>query len=472
MNYHFWIIGCQMNVADSERIARALNEHGHRQVGAPEDADVVLLTSCTVRQGAEDRLWGELGKLGKLKKARPDLVVGVTGCVADGNVESFLKKATVVDLYVNPRRPEELLTYLSDRGLMEAPDWGDLSPEKLGAGSAIATERVSQAVSRYVPVIYGCNYNCTYCIVPYTRGTQNSRAPHEILDESKWLLAEGAKEIVLLGQTVDAYGEDLTPATTLADLLRQLNELDGLERIRFLTSHPNHMTDDLIDAVAELPKVMEHINLPFQAGDDAVLKRMARRYKAAHYRELIDRIKAKVPNAGLSTDVIVGFCGETEAQFEQTLEMLRYARFDVVHVAAYSPRRATPSERLWEDDVPREEKKRRLHEVERLQAQIAAEKNAALEGAMVEVLVEGPSDRKGPNTTLGEEGAVAASTSDGATQRWGGRTRSNKLVFFDAPYDPTGQLVKVLVDKSTPWFLEGQLLTPAPVRSRKLPVLA
>jgi len=272
---------------------------------------------------------------------------------------------------------------------------------------------------------------------------------------------------------VDAYGEDLKPPVgpvRLSDLLGRLNDLPGLERIRFLTSHPNHMTQDLIDAVAELPKVMEHINLPFQAGNDAVLKRMARRYKAEHYRELIDRIKERVPNAGLSTDVIVGFCGETEAQFERTLEMLRYVRFDVVHVAAYSPRKATPSERLWEDDVPREEKKRRLHEVERLQAQIAAEKNAALEGAIVEVLVEGPSDRKGGNTTLGEEGATASGENE-AGQRWGGRTRTNKLVFFDAPYDPTGQLVKVLVDKTTPWFVEGQLLTAAPARARRLPVL-
>ena len=469
MNYHFWIIGCQMNVADSERIARALNEHGHRQVGTASDADVVLLTSCTVRQGAEDRLWGELGKLGKLKKARPDLVVGLTGCVADGNVEAFLKRAPVVDLYVNPRRPEELLSFLSDRGLMDAPDWGDLQPEKLGAGSAIATERVSQAVSRYVPVIYGCNYNCTYCIVPYTRGVQNSRTPAEILEESRWLLAEGAKEIVLLGQTVDAYGEDLEPRTRLSDLLYALHELPGLERIRFLTSHPNHMTPDLIDAVADLPKVMEHINLPFQAGDDLVLKRMARRYKAEHYRDLIDRIKERIPNVGLSTDVIVGFCGETEAQFERTLDMLRYVRFDVCHVAAYSPRKATPSERLWEDDVPRDEKKRRLHALEALQAQIAAEKNEALEGSIVEVLVEGPSDRKGSNTTLGEAGATPSAD---VSQRWGGRTRTNKLVFFDAPHDPTATLVKVLIDNTTPWFLEGQLLTAAPMRTRRLTVLA
>jgi tRNA-2-methylthio-N6-dimethylallyladenosine synthase len=472
-----------MNVADSERIARTLNEHGHRQVATAQDADLVLLTSCTVRQAAEDRLWGELGQVGKLKKARPDLVVGVTGCVTDGNVDGFLKRAPMVDLYVNPRRPEQLLEHLAARGLIDAPDYGDLQPEKLGAGGpsngwAIATEQVSHAVSRYVPVIYGCNYNCTYCIVPYTRGKQNSRTPEEILEESRWLLAEGAKEIVLLGQTVDAYGEDLEPRTRLSDLFYRLHDLPGLERIRFLTSHPNHMTQDLIDAVADLPKVCEHVNLPFQAGDDDVLRRMARRYKAAHYRDLIDRIKERMPNAGLSTDVIVGFCGETEAQFERTLNMLRYVEFDVVHVAAYSPRRATPSERLWADDVPREEKKRRLHEVERVQAEIAARKNAALDGAIAQVLVEGPSEREsevaavtGSNTTLGEQGVVTPGAKL-PKRRWGGRTRTNKLVFFDAAHDPTGHLVDVLVTRTSPWFLEGELLTPAPAPKRLLPVLA
>jgi tRNA-2-methylthio-N6-dimethylallyladenosine synthase len=478
-----------MNVADSERIARTLNEHGHRQVGTAQDADVVLLTSCSVRQGAEDRLWGELGHLGKLKKARPDLVVGVTGCVTDGNVEGFLKRAPMVDLYVNPRQPEELLDFLGQRGIIDAPDYGDLQPEKLGAGGAIAVERVSQAVSRYVPVIYGCNYNCTYCIVPYTRGTQSSRPAEEILEESRWLIAEGAKEIVLLGQTVDAYGEDLAPARRLSDLLYALHDLAGLARIRFLTSHPNHMTPDLIEAVAALPKVCEHINLPFQAGDDTVLRRMARRYKGQHYRDLIDRIKDRIPNVGLSTDVIVGFPGETEAQFERTLEMLRYVDFDVVHVAAYSPRKSTPSERLWDDDVPREEKKRRLHAVERLQAEIAARRNAALDGAIVEVLVEGPSQRGAgsagsagsgdqgatpagaADSTLGEGGVLAASGDAAPAQRWGGRTRTNKLVFFDAPHDPTGSLVQVLVTQTSPWFLEGQLLTPAP-KKRLLPVLS
>ncbi|MDQ3700567.1 MAG: MiaB/RimO family radical SAM methylthiotransferase, partial [Chloroflexota bacterium] len=287
MNYHFWIIGCQMNVADGERIARVLNEHGHRQVGSAEDADLVLLTSCTVRQGAEDRLWGELGRLGKLKRARPDLVVAVTGCVTDGDIGGFLKKAPVVDLYVNPRTPEALIEHLAARGLIDAPDYGDLHPDKLGSGGSIDVAQVSQAVSRYVPVIYGCNYNCTYCIVPYTRGVQASRGPEEILEEGRWLLTEGAKELVLLGQTVDAYGDDLDPPVKLSGLLTRLQELPGLERIRFLTSHPNHMSVDLIDAVADLPKVCEHINLPVQAGDDLVLKRMARRYKEAEYRDLI-----------------------------------------------------------------------------------------------------------------------------------------------------------------------------------------
>lgn len=470
MNYHLWIIGCQMNVADSERIARTLHEHGHRPVARPEDADLVLLTSCTVRQRAEDRLWGELGQLSKLKRARPDLVVGVTGCVTDGNIDAFLKRAPVVDLYVNPRQPEQLLEYLAGRGLMDAPDYGDLQPEKLGGG--IAVEQVSQAISRYVPVIYGCNYNCTYCIVPYTRGKQSSRSPQEIGDECRWLLAEGAKEIVLLGQTVDAYGEDLTPRSILSALLAQIHDLPGLARIRFLTSHPNHMTQDLIDAVADLPRVCEHINLPFQAGDDEVLRRMARRYKAADYLRLIDRIKARIPNAGLSTDVIVGFPGETEAQFERTLDMLRAVRFDVVHVAAYSPRRATPSGRLWEDDVAPAEKKRRLHAVEQLQAEIATAINQGLDGSIVEVLVEGPSNPRGgaKDGTLGEAGALPGDSETGP-RRWGGRTRTNKLVFFNAPFDPTGMVVQVLVTRTSPWFVEGELLTPAPARRRALPVL-
>ena len=482
MKYHLWTIGCQMNVADSERIARALHEHGHAPVATAADADLVLLTSCTVRQGAENRLWGELRQLGQLKKARPELVVAVTGCVTDGNVDGFLKRAPIVDLYVNPRRPEDLLNHLAERGLIDAPDYGALNPEKFGSGEEIATETVSHAVSRYVPVIYGCNYRCTYCIVPYTRGDQVSRTMAEIIEESKWLLAEGARELVLLGQTVDAYGEDLSPPSRLSDLLYALHDLPGLERIRFLTSHPNHMTDDLIEAVAVLPKVCEHINLPVQAGHDATLKRMARRYTVAQYRALVDRIRARIPNVGLSTDVIVGFSGETEEHFQGTLDLLRECAFDVVHVAAYSPRRATPSERLWDDDVPHAEKKRRLHAVEDQQREILKAHRGGQVGTTVQVLVEGPASRKGrggSNTTLGEPGTAVADDDDagnapGVPGRWGGRTATNTLVFFDSVEDPTGRLIDVEVTKASPWFLEGVSRTPVVAASRRviLPMLA
>jgi len=487
MNYHLWTIGCQMNVADSERIARTLHDHGHVSVATPEDADVVLLTSCTVRQGAENRLWGELRRLGQLKQARPDVVVAVTGCVTDGNVEGFLKRAPVVDLYINPREPESLLTWLADRGLTDAPDFGDLDPAKLGIGAAIATEVVSHAVSRYVPVIYGCNYRCTYCIVPYTRGDQASRPVAEVVEESRWLLAEGAKELVLLGQTVDAYCEDLVPATRLSDLMRSIHDLPGLERIRFLTSHPNHMTGDLIEAIATLPKVCEHVNLPVQAGHDATLKRMARRYSVGQYRDLVGKIKEAMPGVGMSTDVIVGFCGETEAHFQATLDLLRECAFDVVHVAAYSPRRATPSERLWLDDVPHAEKKRRLQAVEAQQREIATARRQAQVGTTVQVLVEGPAARKGGrrDATMGEAGTPgAAHDHDGdhdhagapvahnpsVPRRWGGRTRGNTLVFFDAPGDPTGQLVDVAVTQASPWFLEGELRTTVRVPARRVPL--
>ena len=378
---------------------------------------------------------GGAGSPGALKQARPELVVAVTGCVTDGNVDAFLKRATGVDLYVDPRRPEALLEHLAARGLIEAPDWGDLSPEKLGAGSAIAHERVSQAVSRYVPVIYGCNYNCTYCIVPYTRGVQSSRRPEEILDEARWLLAEGAKEVVLLGQTVDAYGGP-RPPHLLAAPLRRLHDLPGLERIRFLTSHPNHMSPDLIDAVAELPRVCEHINLPFQAGDDQVLKRMASALQGRRLPGPDRPHQGPRPRRLLSTDVIVGFCGESEAQFERTLDLLRYARFDVVHVARLLPRRATRPSACGRTTSPT---RRRSVACTKWSAcrPIAGEINRALEGAVLEVLVEGPSEARGgrADTTLGEPPLARPAP---PPSRWGGRTRGNKLVFFDAPTTPPG----------------------------------
>ncbi|MAG36227.1 MAG: tRNA (N6-isopentenyl adenosine(37)-C2)-methylthiotransferase MiaB [Dehalococcoidia bacterium] len=443
MRFAFWVIGCQMNVADSERIARVLTDQGHVHVPDTASADLVVLMSCSVRQTAEDRLWGHLREVAQLKRARTSLVVAASGCVSDGDVEGFLQRAPVVDVYVDPRRPESLLEWLADHGLADTPDFGDLDLGALVPRQGLDHTAVAlHGVSRHVPAIYGCDYRCTYCIVPYTRGPQVSRPVDEISREVEWLVqGEGAREVTVLGQTVDAYGEDLPGQPRLSNLLTRLDRFEGLDRVRFLTSHPNHMTLDLIDAVRDLPHVCEHINLPFQAGDNDVLRRMARRYRSEDYRSLIGTIRDRVPDVSLSTDVIVGFPGESEEQFECTLDMLRDIEFDVVHVAMYSPRKGTPAPEVWPDDVPRAEKKRRRRAVENVQQEIALRRNRALVGETAEVLVEGPSQRR--------------SDQRAATQRWGGRTRANRLVFFTHDGNPTGELAPVQITQASPWYLEG-----------------
>ena len=443
MRFAFWVIGCQMNVADSERLARVLTEQGHVQVPNTAGADLVVLMSCSVRQTAEDRLWGQLREVAQLKSARSSLVVAASGCVSDGDVEGFLHRAPVVDVYVDPRQPESLLTWLADRGLADPPDFGDLDLGALVPRQGLDHTAVAlHGVSRHVPAIYGCNYRCTYCIVPYTRGPQVSRPVDEIRREVSWLVqGEGAREVTVLGQTVDAYGEDLPEQPRLSHLLERLDGIEGLERVRFLTSHPNHMTLDLIDAVRDLPHVCEHINLPFQAGDNDVLRRMARRYRSEDYRALIGTIRERVPDVSLSTDVIVGFPGETEAQFERTLAMLHDIEFDVVHVAMYSPRRGTPAPAVWPDDVSPAEKKRRRRAVEDTQREIALRRNQALVGEVTEVLVEGPSQRRKDQRST--------------AKRWGGRTRTNKLVFFPHDGNPTGELAPVRITQASPWYLDG-----------------
>jgi len=295
----------------------------------------------------------------------------------------------------------------------------------------------------WLPVILGCNKVCTYCIVPYRRGRERSRPVEELVVESRSLVSKGAKELTLLGQTVEAYGLDLPDKPDLAYLMSQLSEIDGLERIRFMTSYPRHMTDSMIERMANLPKVCEHLNIPVQAGDDALLKRMKRGYTLDEYREKIQRVRELWPNITLSTDVIVGFCGETEQEFQHTLDLLKEVRFDVVHVAAYSVRPGTVAAR-WDDDVPLAEKKRRLHAVEEAQSAIALEINQQYIGKIEEVLVEEE------NSTHGR-------------QQWKGRNRANKLVFFPQPDAQqaanssiqTGDLVKVRIERTTAWSLQG-----------------
>jgi tRNA-2-methylthio-N6-dimethylallyladenosine synthase len=419
--FHIWTIGCQMNVADSRRLAESLEKYGLVAAEGPHNADVVVLYSCVVRQQAEDRVHGQLHALQKMKQARPEMKVVVAGCVTD--VPDWRQRYPYVDLIAEPGQDLTVRDRLVD--LLDLSERYRFDPEQ-----AIRLPGISEGIT----IHQGCNRSCTYCIVPSTRGGERSRPPSVIVDEVKTLVSRGTKEVVLLSQIVERYGRDLRPRLLLSDLLHQLNEVNGLDRIRFLTSYPGDFGRDLVDAIAELPKVCEDVNLPIQSGDDDVLRRMKRGYVVEHYRELIGRLRQRMPDVGLSTDVIVGFPGESELEFRHTLDMLDEFRFDVVHVAMYSPRPGTVAATDMVDDVPREEKRRRLHEVELLQKRVATQINARYAGRTVDVLVEGT-----------------------AKGRWYGRTRTNKLVHFASDQPLAGNRVDVEITATEPWYLEGQL---------------
>ena len=426
--YHIWTIGCQMNTADSERLGSALEQMGLSPVDRPTDADVVVLNSCVVRQSAEDKVTGTLNLTRPLRKKRPGAVLALTGCMVGPRTDELKRRFPHVDLFMRPQEFEPLLDLVGDRlGL----DWqgcvGSLAPQQ-------------PDVATYVPIIHGCDLMCSFCIIPYRRGRQVSRSVDDIAHEVELLASRGVREVTVLGQTVDAYGHDRDDGHDLADLLTRLNDVDGLDRIRFLTSHPSYMSSRIIKSVADLPKVCEHINLPVQAGDDDVLGQMRRPYTTAEYRDIISEIRDTIPHVTVSTDIIVGFPGETQAQFQNTLHLVDDLRFDKVHGAAYSTRPGTIAARTMDDDVPQDEKQRRLKELETLQETILTEINAGYMGRTVEVLAE--------NRKRG---------------RWTGRTRGNKLVYFaaDNGEDLTaatvqaGQLFDVRIDRTGPWSLGG-----------------
>ncbi len=422
--FHIWTIGCQMNEAESAKAAALLRQAGYLPAAREWDADVVIVNTCVVRQQAEDKALGYIGALARLKRRRPHVRIAVTGCLVTGQERRLAERFPWVDLWYGPSEFERLVEIAPelaevDLDLVELPhyyDEGQSDPE----------------VTAFVPVIYGCNFVCSYCIVPYRRGRERSRPVEQVVAEVERLAARGVREVTLLGQTVNAYGHDLPGQPDLADLLARVHEVDGIKRIRFLTSHPKYFSDKLIRAVAELPKVCEHVNLPVQAGDDEVLRRMRRNYTVEEYRERIARIRELIPDVTLSTDIIVGFPGETEEQFMNTYRLLEEIRFDKVHVAMYSPRPGTLSAR-WTDDVPREEKRRRHRAIEQLQERIARERNARYLGQTVEILVDGM-----------------------ARGRWRGRTRGNTLVFFEAPGNWKGRFVRVRITETSPWYLLGE----------------
>ena len=490
--YHIWTVGCQMNQADSQRIQTILEELGWEETSM-DQANLVVLNTCSVRKAPEEKAHNQLSQLKHAKARRNDLLIALMGCMIGNQktIDELQKRYPHIDLFMKveqadilPRFLEERWTPISGAGCLDieympfadetiqaepiSPTIAAFNISTIGKHTVLPmaiTPKPGERTAHYptkiepakasptawLPVILGCNKVCTYCIVPYRRGRERSRPIEELLTEARSLVAKGAKELTLLGQTVEAYGLDLPDKPDLADLMKNLSEIDKLERIRFMTSYPRHMTDSMIERMASLPKVCEHLNIPVQSGSDAVLKRMKRGYTLDEYRSRIERVRTLWPGISLSTDIIVGFCGETEREFQHTLDLLEETRFDVVHVAAYSPRPGTVAAR-WEDDIPLAEKKRRLHAVEEVQSHIAFKINQQYLNKIEEVLVEDT------NITHGR-------------QQLKGRNRTNKLVFFPQPgeilaedgqiqFDKAhdiriGEMVKVSIERATAWSLQG-----------------
>ena len=500
-HYHIWTIGCQMNEADSGRVAAEMDALGYAPTDDARNADIIVLNTCVVRQSAEDKAIGHLASLKPLKAQNPDRVIALMGCLVGLKPNpALIQRFPFVDVFMPPSDPGPLVDFLTQAEVkvkaevkveaeveIEARELeqelttarhvfqDDASPEAAAiglieeAGFSFADDELPASsfqqpassfqqpvlqsirhvslqghapVAANVPIVYGCSHACTFCIIPFRRGIERSRPLTEIVAEVCGLVAQGVREITLLGQIVDRYGKDFPgQRPDLADLLAAVHEVEGLYRIRFLTSHPSYMTDRILHAVAELPKVCKQIEVPVQAGDDAVLANMKRGYTRDDYRRLVEHIRAVIPDAAVHTDVIVGFPGETAEQFQRTYDLLAELKLDKVHLAMYSPRPGTVSQRRMTDDVSPEEKKRRWDALDRLQEQVVGEINRRQLGETVEVLVF--------NQHRGTQGR---------SDRWRGRTRLNKLVFFADERDWRGRLAQVRITWAGPWSMIGEVV--------------
>ncbi|OGO42498.1 MAG: tRNA (N6-isopentenyl adenosine(37)-C2)-methylthiotransferase MiaB [Chloroflexi bacterium RBG_16_58_14] len=446
MKYHIWTEGCQMNVADSQRVASALERIGYEATRQAEEANVIVLNTCVVRQSAEDKAYGRLHSLRPLKEQRPDLVINLMGCMVGVKGHEHLRKRfPFVDVFSPPSDPAPLVEFLThgDSRALELDETRQrfaLMDEEVELPELLSLPDAERGrlVSAHVPVVLGCSHACTFCIIPYRRGVERSRPVGAVIAEVRRLVEQGVREVTFLGQIVDRYGKDVPDGPNLAALLRLAQQVEGLERIRFLTSHPNWMNDDLLDTVAELPKVMPHIEVPVQAGDDQVLENMRRGYTAEDYRRLVEKIRQRLgdgfPGVSIATDIIVGFPGETEAQFQNTYDLLEELKLDVAHLARYSTRPGTVATRRMVDDVPEAEKMHRFRLLEAQQERLATGINARYLGETVEVLFE-----------------------EKVKERWKGRTATNKLVFVESRQDLQGLVRAVNITWSGPWSMIGSL---------------
>ena len=440
MHYHITTYGCQMNVADSRQLASELEHLGYEPAGRAEEADVIVINTCVVRQQPEDRAVNRLLNLQPVKRQRPDTVIALMGCLVGMRDPAFelARRFPFVDVFMPPSQPQPLINLLLDRQAADLSGDQRVQRDAIQDGDlALPRSQQGKLVAAHLPVVLGCSHACAYCVIPYRRGPERSRPSAEILAEARSLAAQGVKEITLLGQIVDRYGLDLDEQVNLAALLTRLHNIDGLERIRFLTSHPNWMSDELLEAVAELPKVCEHIEVPIQSGDDDILRAMKRGYTVDDYRQLISRIRSTIPQVSIHGDIIVGFPGESEQQFQNTYDLLAELRLDKIHIARYSPRPGTLSARTMADDVAEEEKERRRLALDDLQAEIVGQINQRFVGRPVEVLIE-----------------------EKQRDRWRGRTRGNKLVFLQDDRDVRGELVDVWIEWAGPWSMVGSCRPP------------
>lgn len=430
--------GCQMNESDSERINGELAGLGYEEAAVMDEADVIILNTCSIRQNAEEKVYGKIGEIKRVKEKNPDLLVGVMGCMAQENKGKLISRMPIIDFVLGPYHIQDLAAVITEE--LEKRShvvMAKLASARVKDYSELRAARKSD-IFAWVPIMQGCNKFCTYCIVPYVRGRQTSRTVEDLCREAEGLAREGYKEITLLGQNVNSYGLDFRDGTDFGTLIRALGRVDGIRRVRYMTSHPRDMTFDMVDAMTDSPKVARHMHLPVQHGDNEMLRRMNRGYTIERFMELLTYVRKRMPDIAVTTDLICGFPGETEEMHRATLDLLREARFDSAYTFIFSPRVGTPAAKM-EDQVPDDVKKRRLQELMDVENEISLEKNKEMEGKAFEILVEGPTKQD--------------------ESRWYGRTSTNKMIIFPkAEGVKIGDFRMAEVESAQTWVLKGKLI--------------
>ena len=432
--YKILVYGCQMNIADAERMEGQLQGAGYMRTEETADADIILINTCCVRETAEDKVYGKIGEIKKIKEKNPKLIFGIAGCMAQKEGDNLMRRAPHIDFVLGTGKVQELTRIIAEIAA-EHTSVVDVALSDSEIAENLPVARGGK-FSAWVPIMYGCNNYCTYCIVPYVRGRERSRSPEEVVAEVQRAVAEGYREVTLLGQNVNSYGKDHKRAD-FADLLRMVDEVEGIRRVRFMTSHPKDIGDKLIDTIKNGTHICEHIHLPVQYGSSRILKAMNRGYTVERYRERALRVREELPEASLTTDLIVGFPGETDKDFAEMLAFLREMRYDSAYTFLYSKRSGTPAATMAEQ-VPDDVKHARLNVLMEAQNTISREINEQLLGRTLEVMVEG------------------ASKNDPAV--WSGRTRTNKIVLFPHGAEQEGDFVQVRVTQPQTWVLKGEVI--------------